>query len=137
MKKNLLIIIGILVILAICGGSFYGGMLYSKSQNVRPVFSGANGANFQGARTGRTGAAGGGMISGSIISKDNNSITLQMPNNGGSKIIFYSDTTQISKSALGSASDLANGVSISVTGTTNSDGSVTAQSIRIGQIPPK
>jgi hypothetical protein len=126
MKKNILITIGIIVLIIVAGGSFYGGMLYGKSQNTRSAFAGAG--SFQ-TRINR--ANGGNFISGDIISKDASSITLQIPNNGGSKIIFYSGTTQINKSALGTANDLATGTSVSVTGTTNSDGSVTAQSIQI------
>ncbi|MCX6718314.1 MAG: DUF5666 domain-containing protein [Candidatus Staskawiczbacteria bacterium] len=119
-------IIAVIIILVIVGGSFFGGMLYGKSQNSRSF---AGNGTFQ-TRINRAGT-GGNFISGSIISKDATSITLQLPNNTGSKIIFYSDTTQIAKSATGTANDLATGTSVSVTGTTNSDGSVTAQSIQI------
>jgi hypothetical protein len=125
MKKTTLIITIIIALLAVSGGSFYGGTIFGKSQNTRPSF---NSANFQGARTGRTGAS---MISGGIISSDSSSITLQLPDNGGSKIVFYSDATQISKMASGTADDLAKGISVSVAGTTNSDGSITAQSIQV------
>lgn len=127
MKKNVLIITTIVVLLVVAGGAFYGGILYGKSQNARPSF--ANG-NFQGLRN-RQGTTGGSFTSGSIISKDSNSITLQLGTNAGSKIIFYSGATQINKTALGTASDLATGTSVSVTGTTNSDGRITAQSIQI------
>lgn len=127
MKKSALITIIILAIV-IAGGSFYGGMIYGKSQNPRSAFAAGN---FQGIRGNRSGAVGANFISGSILSKDSSSITLQLPNNTGSKIIFYSSTTQISKSASGSADDLITGTSVNVTGTTNSDGSVTAQSIQI------
>ncbi len=128
MKKTNLIIIAVVVILAVGGGSFYFGMSYGKSQNTRPNFTAGN---FQGMRANRTGANGGNFILGSIISSDTTSITLQLPGNAGSKIIFYSDKTQISKMASGSISDLANGTSVSINGTTNPDGSVTAQSIQI------
>ena len=121
-KKNIIVSI---IIIIIIGGSFYGGMIYGKSLNARTGFSGGN---FQ-TKINRGG--GGNFISGDIISKDDNSITLKTQNNSGSKIIFYSETTQINKSATGTANDLTNGTSVSVTGTTNSDGSVTAQSIQI------
>jgi hypothetical protein len=126
MNKKSLIIIAIVVLLVVGGGAFYGGMLYGKSQNTRPSYAGS----FQ-TRINRTGASGSSFISGNIISKDSSSITLQLPNGSGSKIIFYSDATQISKFASGTADDLANGTSVSVTGTINSDGSLTAQSIQI------
>jgi len=119
-------IIALIVIIIIIGGAFYCGMLYGKNQTQK---SGFPGGNFQ-TRINKTGANGSSFISGNIISKDNNSITLQLPNNS-SKIILYSDVTQINKSAIGTANDLSVGASISVTGTTNSEGSVTAQSIQI------
>ena len=128
MKKNILVVIIVVVLLAVGGGAFYGGMIYGKSQNARPSF--ANG-NFPGMGGNKTGASGSNFISGDIISKDSNSVTLQLPNNNGSKIVFYTSTTQIGKSTSGTADDLLKGTSVSVTGTTSSDGSVTAQSIQI------
>ena len=128
MNKKSSIATAIIVLLVVGGGAFYAGMGYGKSQNSNPSF---NAANFQAMRGSKTGANGGNFILGSIIAKDNNSITLQIPSNGGSKIIFYSDTTQINKPATGTANDLTTGTTVSITGTTNSDGSVTAQSIQI------
>jgi len=126
--KKLKIIHGfaLIIIIVLIGGSFYGGVFYGKSQNARPGFGNES---FQ-TRINRTGSNGSSFISGNIISKDANSITLQIPNNG-SKIIFYSDTTQINKFAAGTADDLLAGTSVSITGTTNSDGSITGQSIQI------
>ncbi len=132
MKKTSLIVVSVIILLVVSGGAFYGGMVYGKSQNAR---SGILSTNFQATRANRTGGPNGNpginFISGNIISKDSNSITLQLPNGGGSRIIFYSDTTQISKMATGISDDLITGTSVSVNGTTNSDGSVTAQSIQV------
>ena len=128
MSKTSKIISGIVILIIIGGGAFYSGMIYGKNQATSAATAAR--AGFSG-RTGRTVGAGGGFTSGTIISKDNSSITLQLPNNTGSKIIFYSDTTQIGKMTAGTADDLSNGTSVSVTGTTNSDGSITAQSIQI------
>jgi hypothetical protein len=127
MNKTSKIIVAIIVLLLVGGGAFYGGILYGKSQNTRPSFAGGS---FQ-TRINRNGANGSSFISGNIITKDSSSITLQLQNNNGSKIIFYSGTTQINKFASGTADDLATGTTVSIVGTTNSDGSITAQSIQI------
>jgi hypothetical protein len=130
MNKTSKIISGIVIILVVAGGAFYGGMLYGKSQNPKASFAGFAGTSFQ-TRVNRTSASGSSFISGNIISKDSSSITLQMPTGQGSKIIFYSDATQIAKTTAGTADDLSTGTSVSLTGTANSDGSITAQSIQI------
>ena len=129
MNKASKIISGIVILLIIAGGAFYGGMIYGKGQSTASTASAR--AGFGGMRGARMGANGAGFTSGTIIAEDSSSITLQLPNNGGSKIIFYSSSTQIAKTTSGAPSDLTNGTTVSVTGTTNSDGSVTAQSIQI------
>jgi hypothetical protein len=136
MKKNISIVISVIVLVVVAGGSFYSGMMYGKSQSPK---AGINGGNFQ-TRVNRGGANGSNFISGDIISKDANSVTLKLSNNTGSKIIFYSGITQINKQAVGTSDDLMAGTSVSVTGTTNTDGSITAQSIQIrpaGQFNPQ
>ncbi len=136
MKKT--IIIFIIVAALIGGGAFYGGMVYGKSQSgsTRNFANGARqglGVNGAGgfARNG-TGATGNGnVVSGQVIAKDDKSITVQLPNGSGSKIVFLSPSTQIMKTATGSTSDLQIGENLSVNGQANSDGSVTAQTIQI------
>ena len=129
MNKASKIILGIILLLVVGGGSFYGGMLYGKSQ--ASALAATTRASFA-SRGSRAGVTGGGFITGSIIAEDSSSITLALPaGTSGSKIIFYSSGTTISKMVSGTGKDLTTGTNVSVTGTTNSDGSVTAQSIQI------
>ncbi|MBI4778910.1 hypothetical protein HY797_00465 [Candidatus Falkowbacteria bacterium] len=135
------ILIGFIIAVIVVGvGSFYGGMLYGKGKsgvknsafNQRQGF-GPNGVGGQ-ARAGSR-ADGGGFITGDIIAKDDKSITVKSAD-GGSKIIFLSDSAQIMKSVGGSTADLENGKNVMVTGSTNSDGSLTAQSIQLRPASP-
>ena len=132
MTKKILAIVAAVVVL-VGGGSFYGGMKYAQSKTPQRngQFGGANiTGGFQGSRNGTNG----GFTAGDIITMDNNSITIKM-RDGSSKIVFYSSTTEVSKFTSGTSSDLAVGKSVNVTGQTNSDGSITAQSIQIRPIP--
>ena len=152
---NKLISIVIAVSVAVGGGAFYGGMKYAQSQaspgrlshadfqnlrNLSPEerqqrlqqFS-ANGGGSRGSLGGNRGA-GGGFVSGEVISKDDKSITLKLQD-GGSKIIFFSGSTGVTKSAIGTTTDLVVGKNVSVTGIANPDGSLTAQSIQLRSQP--
>lgn len=79
---------------------------------------------------GGAGAPGFRPIVGQILSQDSTSITVKLPD-GSSKIVMFSDTTPINKTALGSKTDLTTGTGVRIIGTTNSDGSVTAQDIQL------
>lgn len=134
MQKNILIILALAVV---GGGCFYGGMRYGQNQQIALFASQrqARGQQFGGGRggaggTGGAGGANGGFVSGDILSKDDKSMTLKT-RDGGSKIIFYSATTTVVKSVSGASSDLTVGESVSVNGSANQDGSVSAQSIQI------
>lgn len=136
MKKIILIFVAL--ILVVGGGAFFGGIKYAESKNSRN-FSRGNFQNLAGLsseerqqRLEEMGGTrqGGGFISGEILSKDNESVTIKMPD-GGSKIIFYSETTQISKFIDGSSEDLNIGENISANGSANQDGSITAKTIQI------
>lgn len=136
--KNKLIVIFIIAIIIIGGGSFYGGMKYGQSKSngapanfrnmtaaQRQQLFGSSQAWVAGGR-----ANSGGFVNGQIIAKDDKSITVKTPD-GGSKIIFLAGSTQISKSVSGAVADLNNGQEVMVNGTTNSDGSITANNIQI------
>lgn len=126
MNKNFKITVLIIVLAIVGAGAFYGGMIYAKNNKQQRIFSGQN---FPGMQNGAR-PNGGNFISGEIISKDDKSITLKM-RDGGSKIIFYSASTEVGKFVSGTIEDLNNGETVSVTGTSNQDGSVTAQSIQV------
>ena len=97
-------------------------------------FAGGAGGGFPGFGAGgrQGGAAGGsgGFLSGDVIASDAESITVKMAD-GSSKIVFFSGSTSISRQAEGSVSDLTDGTSVLVTGASNADGSITAQTIQI------
>jgi hypothetical protein len=124
MKKLVPIIIVAVIVIA---GAFYGGMLYGqgKSSQGPRQFEGA-GMGFQNRQQVSKGAN---FAGGEIISMDDESVTVKMQD-GGSKIVFFSDSTKITKSVDGTADDLKVGENIIVTGETNQDGSVTAQTIQ-------
>ena len=121
-KKSVNSIIAIAVILVI--GAYYLGVQHGKSASKAQFASGFTG----GTRGG--GARGAGIINGSVVSKDATSMTIQ-GRDGSSKIVLYSESTQIMKTAAGTSTDVAVGSQVMVAGKTNSDGSITAQTVSL------
>jgi hypothetical protein len=138
MKKIIPIVI---VAIIIVGLAFFAGMRIGKGKNTTALtmqqrFAQDGTGNFRGGTGTRNGA--GNFAGGQIIAKDDKSITVQIQG-GGSKIIFYSATTEIGKTVTGTTADLEIGKTVTATGTTNSDGSITAQSIQLrpqSLVPP-
>lgn len=132
MNKTILTIITAALLAG--AGAFYGGMKYAENKSPRGLARG----DFQNLRD-RT--SGQGFVSGEILSKDDKSVTVKLQDarlpdgQGGSKIIFLSDSTKITKSTEGALSDLEVGKNISVNGAANSDGSITAQMIQLRPQP--
>src|SRR4030042_3773722 len=146
MKK--IIPIFVALILVVGGGAFYGGVKYQQSngcfsnltrqnfQNLseeqrQQLLQGNIGGSFQ---RGIGGGAGTNFLNGEVIGKDEQSLTLKMPD-GGSKIVFFSGSTKILKTTDGSIDDIGIGEQIMVSGEQNSDGSYTAQTIQERQLP--
>lgn len=137
--KNKMLIGFIIAVVVVGGGAFYGGLLYGKSQatNARQQRTGSGQfgqAGQAGQQANRAARGGSNFVNGDIIAKDDKSITVKNQN-GGSKIIFLSASTQISKFTAGNLTDLEIGQGVMASGATNSDGSLTAQMIQLR--PPR
>lgn len=120
-------LIAIIVAVIVGAGAFYGGMKYQQSKMPRFTenFSGLRGQNSQRAAQGLK------PVNGTIISQDENSITVKLTDES-SKIVFLSENSTINKTEKGSIEDLSEGTEVVVFGQENSDGSLTAQNIQIG-----
>jgi uncharacterized protein YneF (UPF0154 family) len=141
MKKNLILILIVLIIVG--AGGFFGGMKYGESQalknltpeKMREIFQQRGGQLFtqnQGQRQ-RTGQN---FVLGQVISKDEKSLTIKLAD-GSTKIVFLSQSTQITKATEGSIEDIEIGKEVSVSGTQNEDGSLTARTIQISPRLPR
>jgi hypothetical protein len=135
MKKNLFVFLLLLVIVLV--GGFLGGMKYGESkalknltpEKMREIFQ-QRGGQFFAQNQGQRQRAGQNFLSGQVISKDEKSLTVKLPD-GSTKIIFLSQSTQILKSAEGSIDDVQVGKEILVAGNQNTDGSLTARTIQV------
>ena len=105
MSKKIIIIFVLTHIIAI-GVGVYGGMKYGQANVPVPARGGGNFSGSGGMR-GAGRVNGGGFSSGQIISKDDKSITIKLQD-GGSKIVFFSGSTAVMKSASGSAAETEN-----------------------------
>ncbi len=127
-KYKVHIVWAIVVVVALVGGFFYGKTMGAGSS--RSGFTGAAGSYGSSTRRTAGGMTGGGLVSGQITAMDSTSITLQLAN-GNSQVVFYSTSTPVSEPTIVAPSTLKVGTNVMIGGTTNSDGSLTAQSIQV------
>lgn len=136
--KNSKILIPVIILLAVVlgVGGFFAGMQYQKSkrpsardlQGMREQFrSGERPQGFGERLQGQ-----GRPISGEIIDSDEKGVTVKLPD-GSSRIIFVGDSVQINKLAPGTKEDLTKGTQVFVIGSENPDGSITANSVQVGE----
>ncbi len=132
MKKILPVFLIIAVVIG--GAAFYGGTKYVQSKTSRGALQGNFRNSVQGGgfrNMGTNGGNGGmGFVAGDIIAKDDKSITVKL-RDGSSKIIFYSGATKFGKFVSGTAADFGIGSAVIINGKTNSDGSITGDSIQL------
>lgn len=131
MNKTTIItaIVGLVVGLGI--GYFGANALHpaTTAQTARGNFTGMGGA----ARA--PGGSGNGLLSGTVAAEDSGSITVNT-RDGSSHVVLITPATTVSKSVSGSESDVSVGSTVIVSGTTNSDGSVSASSIQLRPAAP-
>jgi hypothetical protein len=145
MKRIVMIVLGVLVVLAIAAGSFYGGMVYGKNQAQAslPAF----GEDVQGMPTGGRGQFGtrpdgqtgmdqgqtvtqGGALFGEIQSIGSGELTIT-DQNGEQIQIYVTDTTLIEKQAEVTLADLEEGETVVISGSRADDGSITARTLQV------
>ena len=133
---NNTVITAIVTALVFGGGGYYLGM--QKAASSTTATQTPTGATFAGRGAGRFGGgAGGGFTGGTILSIGNGSLTLQLANSTsstattGTKIVLFDTTTQVSEMQSVQASTLTVGQNVMVSGSANSDGSLTATSIQV------
>jgi len=127
--KNKNLIIAILLVLVAGGAGFLGGRKYQQSK--MPSFT----RNFGGANRPNS-ATNFRPVTGEILKVDDKSITIKL-NDGSTKIVLVSDSTQINQATTATKENLKAGAKVAAYGTANSDGSVTAQSIQLNPQTPK
>jgi hypothetical protein len=131
MSKNA-IVSSIIIAIVLVGVSFYGGLKYGQGKS--PTFDRASFGQRSPQLGGNNILGGnrtmGGMVSGEILSIDDKSLTVKSQD-GGSRLIFLSASTTISKMASGNIGDLIIGSGISVNGSSNTDNSINAQMIQV------
>lgn len=132
--KNNIKIIAVAILFSAAG--FFGGVKYQESKPAKFSAQLGSGQIVRNGQRGQTGSGSnimrGGLrpVNGEIISADEKSITVKLQD-GSSKIIILSGKTQISTAQTVDRSSLKTGETVSVFGTENNDGSVTAQNIQL------
>lgn len=135
MSKKFLIIILVAVILAGAGGFFASRSFSEKfGANIGGAFRDHQEGDFSGRFDSMRGMRGmegsSNPLFGEIISQGEGSFTIKL-SDGSTRIIFISDSTQITKSIDGILGDLEIAGQIFVSGEENPDGSYTAKTIQI------
>ena len=131
MKSNKITVAVVVVLVGI--GGFFGGMKFQESKS-RATINGARnagGANrFGGGQNGQIRNDTNRPVAGEILSIDDSSFTVKLQD-GSSKIVLLSEKTTYNKSSDGAKTDLKSGIRVVASGTTNPDGSVTANTVAI------
>ena len=124
--------------------AFAGGFVVANATSTKAAIGPNGGPNGEGNGLGfgpnasgrpRNGGAFGGGASGTVGSVSANQMTITTQT-GGQRIVLLTPTTTIEQvtSATKAASDIATGATVTVVGTSNPDGSVTATQVIIGDV---
>lgn len=130
-------VVGVLILVGLgvgfSGGYFFRNQQLSKMRGNFPIGANTNGTQrFNGVArgTGQNGMMRGGATQGTVLSMDDKSITVKMVD-GSSKIVLFSDSTKYTNTVAATKTDLKIDSEVSVFGTPNSDGSITATNVQL------
>jgi len=131
MSKNI-IVSSVIIAIILVGVSFYGGLKYGqgKKQTFDRASFGQRDLPLGGNNVLGGNRTMGGVVSGEILSIDNKSLTIKSQD-AGSRLVFLSASTTISKMTSGSTGDLIIGSNVSINGLSNTDNSINAQMIQV------
>lgn len=130
-------IVTLILLLVVGVASFYAGTKYQSSKT--PSFGGFTNGNRRAVQISGTpnqqfrNRAGFDQIIGEVVSVDSGSVTVKMQD-GSTKIVLLTDKTTYNKSQEGNLADVAVGQKVAIFGSSNSDGSVSAQSVQINPV---
>ena len=144
MNRVVKIVLGVLVVVVIAAGSFYGGMVFGKNQAqaAAPVpgeMQGMPGVPEQagmppggqaGTDGGQASSRQGGMLFGQIQAISNGELTIK-DESGQQILVYVTDTTLIQKQAEVTVADLQEGETVVVSGSQATDGSITARMLQV------
>jgi len=123
-------LLAILIVIFAVGG-FFAGIKYQQGKSGSYSSSGTDQGGrgqFAQRRGGQSGAFR--PTTGEIVGADATTMTVKLQD-GSTKLVLLSDKTQINKAEKATKDDLKNGVQVAVFGTTNADGSITAQTVQL------
>lgn len=130
MNRITKIILGVLLVAAVGAGCFYSGAAYGKGQAQAALPGGPGQAGTPPGGSGQAGEAQSGMLVGQIETIGDGSLTMT-DQNGTKTVVTVTDTTLIQKQASVTLGDLQVGETVIVSGSTTSDGSITARSVQV------
>lgn len=136
MNKAAKIILGVIIVLAVAGGSFLGGTVYGKSQAqtaLQAQFAGGRqgfpGGQVQG-QTNGTRTSQGSMLIGEI--KTVNADSLIVTDSSNNEItVKVAGTTLIEKNMTVDVTELEAGETVVISGSKAEDGTITARSLQV------
>ena len=118
------LVVGVLALIVGLGIGYFGAGAFAKAPARTGTFArGGAGTTF--ARGG-----GAGLLTGTVAKEDSGSLTLNT-RDGSSHVVLFTPDTAVSKSVAGSMSDVTVGSTVIVSGSANSDGSLSAAVIQL------
>lgn len=130
-KKILIITVVLFAIACAFGSGFFVGK--NLAQNARKNIGQFANIRTNGQGQQRQSRGGFRPVSGEIISADDKSISVKLQDSS-SKIILFSDKTQINKAEMATKKDLKKGEKVMIVGQENPDGSISATNIQLNPI---